>query len=159
SPAISFLWKLDSNGEFVWARTYGSAGLGQGNALAIGTDGSVYAVSNTSNLFCKFDGSGNLIWSKSTGGQPYGMAIDQSGNAYITGVFGPSADFGPGPGTLTLTAAGEGDIFFSKFDASGNFLWAEGIGGIRNDNGTDVRVDPAGNVYVAGSFSGQVDFD
>jgi hypothetical protein len=87
------------------------------------------------------------------------LVVDKWGNSYTTGKFEGTMDFDPGIGTFNLTSQGESDIFILKLDASGNFLWAKRIGGIVNDIGKSIAVDNSGNVYISGSFSGEVDFD
>lgn len=70
-----------------------------------------------------------------------------------------TADFNPGTGTANLTTAGQSDIYISKLDADGNFLWAKRIGGNSWDDGSGISLDATGNIYVTGHFSGTVDFD
>ncbi|MBD2704566.1 SBBP repeat-containing protein [Spirosoma sp. BT702] len=105
----------------------------------------------------------NLIWAKKMGGttRDYGNAvtIDGSGNVYTTGYFEGTADFDPGPNVANLTSAGFTDIFISKLDASGNFLWAKRIGGTGEDQGKAIAADRFGNVHITGHFVGTVDFD
>jgi hypothetical protein len=76
-------------------------------------------------------------------------AIDPAGNVYITGQFWGTVDFDPGPGVVKLTSTGRGNIFFAKYDISGNYVYAKvlaGAGGI----GKSIAVDNMGNVYVTG---------
>ena len=89
----------------------------------------------------------------------YSVAVDSSGNMYTTGVFQGTVDFDPGAGTANLTSAGSDDVFVSKLDASGNYVWAQRFGDTRDDYGYSVAVDSSGNVYTTGYFSGTVDFD
>ena len=111
----------------------------------------------------KLDASGNFVWAKSMGGtspdQGYSIAVDGSGNVYTTGYFLGTADFDPSVGTLNITSIGSTDIFVSKLDASGNFVWAKGIGGATDDFGNSIAVDGSGNVYTTGYFQETVDFD
>ena len=104
-----------------------------------------------------------LSWGKSLGGTnwDYGhsIALDGSGNVYTTGEFQGTADFNPGIGTYNLTSAGFADVFISKLDTSGNFVWAKRIGGGNFDSGESLVIDDSGNVYVTGNFRTTVDFD
>src|SRR5262249_14945501 len=90
----------------------------------------------------------------------YSIAVDASGNVYTTGFFHGTVDFDPGSGTKNLVATGSNtDIFISKLDASGNYVWAKKIGGNTADIGYSIAFDASGNVYTTGSFQGTVDFD
>ncbi|MBT6372369.1 MAG: hypothetical protein HOJ86_06840, partial [Acidimicrobiaceae bacterium] len=89
----------------------------------------------------------------------YSVAVDSSGNVYTTGYFNGTVDFDPGAGTANLTSNGYKDVFVSKLDSSGNYVWAKNFGGTGNDMGYSVAVDSSGNVYTTGYFTGTVDFD
>src|SRR5450631_3253553 len=102
-------------------------------------------------------------WVKQMGGTSsengLSIATDASGNVYTAGYFQGTADFDPGPGTFSLTAASD-DIFVSKSDAAGNFLWAKQMGGASVEHAMSIAVDAAGNVYTTGYFSSSpADFD
>ncbi|MBK7311475.1 MAG: T9SS type A sorting domain-containing protein [Sphingobacteriaceae bacterium] len=107
--------------------------------------------------------SQDLQWAKSFGDgmfeQGYSIVVDGNGNVYTTGYFAGTVDFDPGPGSYTLTSSGGNDIFISKLDVSGNFLWAKSIGSSANDVGWSIANDLAGNVLVTGVFQFTVDFD
>lgn len=171
-----------------WAQRIGGTGADRSRDMVVDAAGNVYTtgyysgtvdfdpgagVSNltsagSSDIFIsKIDGSGNLVWAKSIGGggadSPMAIAIDATGNVYITGGFATTADFDPGPGTFNMTSAGQTDIYIAKYDASGNFVWAKGIiGGTWYDHGYSILVDGTGNVHVVGRFyyqGGARDFD
>ena len=78
----------------------------------------------------------------------YAISVDNSGNVYTSGAFSGTGDFDPGSGVANLTSAGFQDIFISKLDASGNFVWAKQMGGAEFDFGLSVEVDAAGNLYT-----------
>ncbi|MBX2923770.1 MAG: T9SS type A sorting domain-containing protein [Chitinophagaceae bacterium] len=101
-----------------------------------------------------------LQWARNIGGSEGEKVVaDAAGNVYTTGHFGGTADFDPGPGTFYLTTDGADDAYVSKLDVNGDFVWAIRIGGDATNYGRSVAVDAGGNVYVAGYFSGTVDFD
>ncbi len=90
------------------------------------------------------------------------MALDNQGNIYLAGTFqGTNVDFNPGTGTALLTSSGGStDIFFAKYDPSGNYLWANRIGGSGEDIPGKIAVDGSGNVLIAGWYqSASCDFD
>jgi hypothetical protein len=103
-------------------------------------------------------------WGKSIGGTSFdegrSVSIDALGNVYTTGYFSDLVDFDPGPNTYTLNSTASDAIFISKIDADGNFVWAKAIGGTPNSNfGNSIKVDAAGNSYIAGFFNDTTDFD
>ncbi|HBI16279.1 MAG TPA: hypothetical protein DDY20_12360 [Desulfobulbaceae bacterium] len=178
-----FISKLDSNGDFIWAKALGGATNDCGYDITVDTSGNVY----TSGIFqeseafvpgawtnlgihwdifvSKLDNAGNVVWFKVVSGMgstdlyPGGISVDTSGNVYTTGFFANTFDFDPGDGTFHLTSAGESDMYISKLDSSGNFVWAKAIGGPLSDGASGITIDSSGNIYATGAFTGTVDFD
>ncbi|MBL0047467.1 MAG: SBBP repeat-containing protein [Bacteroidetes bacterium] len=111
----------------------------------------------------KLDPSGNLIWAKSLGGSGYdlgtGIALDNNGNIYLTGGFIGTIDFDFGPVTFNLTSVGDRDIFISKLDQNGNFIWAKGMGGAYDDFGSGLTLGTNGDIIITGIFKDTVDFN
>lgn len=127
-----------------------------------GTFYMVAAGTNPNGFVCKLDASGNFVWAKQIeyASTCKSITLDNSGNIYLTGYFlGSYTDFNPGPATYTLNAFGSYDAFVTKWDASGNFIWAKQLGGVNEDDGTQITLDASGNVYCAGTFNGTADFD
>ncbi len=121
---------------------------------------------NTGVYIAKLDAVGNFVWAKQfTYGNViiHAIAIDAAGNVYTTGFFQQTTDFDPGPGVYTLspTYFSGSNIFISKLDNNGNFVWAKQIGGNGNyyPSPEDIQIDPQGNVLVGGHFDGIIDFD
>jgi len=179
-----FISKLDAAGNFLWAKSMGGTIDDRGTSIVVDASGNVYTSgyfqgiadfdpgAGTSNLtstgswdifILKLDAAGNFLWAKNMGGiigdRGNSMAVDGSGNVYTTGLFQGTGDFDPGAGTSNLTSAGDYDIFISKLNASGNFLWAKSMGGTSFEGGYSIAVDGSGNVYTTGFFQGTVDID
>jgi len=175
------LAKFGSMGDHQWSRRAGSPGLDiawsaasdrDGNLLVTGVCGDsanfgagpIITGARRANVFAvKYDGAGNHLWSRlfgSSSGLAFGtagyrIAADAMGNVLIAGRFQGTVDFGGGP----LTSAGEGDAFIAKFDASGNHLWSRRFGGIGQDGAFGLSLEAAsGNVFLAGSSDGEIDF-
>ena len=171
-----FIAKYDKNGNVLWAKSVGGGnGDGansvtadaSGNIIVAGyfdsptiTFGAISCVNaiNTGNIsdifIAKYDGSGNPIWAKSAGGSDwdaaYSVTADASGNILITGVYFSSSIT---LGSVTLTNAGNDDMFLVEYDTSGNVLWAKSTGGAYEDYGSSVTTDINKNIVVAGVFS------
>src|SRR5437870_6513041 len=83
----------------------------------------------------------------------YGVAVDASGNAVMTGRVESTVDLGGG--IVCPPAA----VFVSKTSQSGAAMWAKCLGGdLGGGTGRGVAIDGNGNVLVTGKFSGTVDF-
>lgn len=179
-----FISKLDAAGNFVWAKSYGNSNPDYSPALTVDASGNIYAtgildgtidfdpgpgVTNLTSAgnydvyVTKFNATGNFVWAKGMGGtgvdMPYAVVVDIAGNVYTTGYFQGTAEFDPGTGTHNLNSAGNDDIFISKLDASGNFVWAESMGGPNSESGYAITVNSTGKLYLTGNFNGTADLD
>lgn len=188
-----FVLKLDANGDYVWVKHFASSSFDNPvygikvhplggvcfTGIFIGTadvDPGVgvfnLTSTGTADIFVeRLDNNGNFLWASRLGGvsgeQVRSMDVDGSGNVYTTGSFNGSADFDPGVSVFNLTAAvpGTHDIFISKLDANGNFVWAQDIVRATSTPGLasesqSICVDVSGNVFATGTFVGSVyDFD
>lgn len=102
-------------------------------------------------------------WSKGIGGTSANNAnsivTDINGNVYTLGTFQGTTDFDPSSNSFTLTSNGSDDVYISKLDASGNFVWAKQFGGTSQDNGASIAITGSGELLVTGYFIGTTDFD
>jgi len=169
--------------SFSSAVRFGGAGNDQGEKLFVDAAGNLYVTGTHSgpvdfdagpgvttigqagpfNAFvAKYAPSGALLWARNhVAGVSNGFAItvDAAGNVYTAGWFSGANDFDPGPGTFTLTSVGGVNMFVSKLDSSGNFIWAKGMFGGTATPGS-MATDAGGNLYISGHvFMGTVDFD
>ncbi|MEM6260907.1 MAG: T9SS type A sorting domain-containing protein [Bacteroidota bacterium] len=178
-----FLARFRPDGTLRWAIALGGkeqdAGLGlasdlEGNAYVTGyfTDSASFngpileARGGTDIFIAKFDSSGFNRWVVQAGGnfqaggtfppptdQGIDLAIDNEGNGYLTGTFADTARFD----TLILTNAPFAtSAFVAKFDTLGTFMWATSLSSTAEARGNSIDISPAGNLFVAGEFSGQL---
>lgn len=114
-------------------------------------------------FFGKFDSGGNFLWGKNIGGTgddyDAGITVDVAGNVILTGSFNDTADFDPSSSTYNMISAGAGDVFFAKYNGSGQLIWAKRMGNINNEFVNAIRLDANENIVLAGNFSDTVDFD
>ncbi len=183
-----FILKLDASGNFVWAKRIGGNFADGGEGIKLDRVGNIYStgyfagivdfdpgagisnlgITNGQGTFVsKLDSTGNFIWAKYmkpqtigySGSYGYAIALDALGNIYTSGQFGGTVDFDPGIGIANLTGHGNWDIFVSKLDSAGNYVWAKGMGGVGSEGGAAIAIDASGNVYTTGYFGDTVDFD
>ncbi len=171
-----FLAKYGANGNPLWSKRFGGAGLDSGNQVAFDAAGNVLLTgyfssgadfgggplpnAGGSDVFvAKFDANGAHLWSRGFGNgssiqQGLAIAVDRDANVLVSGSFGGSVDFGGGP----RISAGDRDVFLAKYAASGTHIFSQRFGSTGADEGLDVDVDVAGSAVVLGSFHATVDF-
>lgn len=139
-------------------------------SMAIADDGSIAVLACVAKpephspspylILWKLRADGSLQWSRSWGFNQFSSTLTgpsttlsivfaSDGTLIIAGAFAGDIDFGGGP----LHSAGY-DIFFAKFDANGNSVWSRSFGAAGNDLGYQLRVDPVGNITLAGKHTG-----
>jgi hypothetical protein len=101
----------------------------------------------------------NLVYSTFLGGADSdsgrGIAVDSSGNAYVTG-YTKSSDFPTVTGAYNRTFGGSYDAFVTKLNRSGtNLVYSTFLGGASEEQSNGIAVDTSGNAYVTGyTYSG-----
>jgi hypothetical protein len=179
-PGDVLLVKYDANGNFLWARAAGGNAVDVGNAVTTDAFGNVYITGNFSSdtihfgsailtnpdslnliFLAKYDANGAFIWAKSAGGKlgqtPNAIASDAVGNVYIAGQFlSDTLTFGTtsliNVDTSTDPYLQNSDLFLTKYDTSGNVIWAKRTGGFKNDAAISLLADAAGHIYMDGIF-------
>jgi hypothetical protein len=181
-----FVGKYTTNGDLIWAKQLGGAGQFEyGFSVAVDAIGNVYSTgyfqstgefdpgvgvynltasgTTQDTYISKLDASGNFVWAKQLAGtgneDSRSIAVDGSGNVYTTGKFDGVLDFDPSAATYTLNTFGSNDIYVSKLDVSGNFVWGKQLGGSASDFAYSIAVDACGNAYTTGFFNATADFD
>ena len=116
----------------------------------------------------KYSTAGAYQWARAGGGTSYdggqGVAVDGSGNVYVTGYVYNKATSATDPTTAmgvqfggqalnsaTNSTSENQDVFVAKYTSSGAYQWAVSGGGNQSDQANAIAVDASGNVYVTGS--------
>lgn len=177
----AFVAKFDPAGNLLWAESFGGLGSDQAVGLALDSSGVAFVVGrfsgtvsfdaahtftsagDTDVFVMKLDCSGNVVYATQAGGAGHdsgiGMAVDASGQAYVTGFFAGTANFG----ATALTAAGTYSGYIAQLDSSGNFTWARQMGGpLATDQlyaqSDGIAIDASGHVFATGIFVGTTAF-
>ena len=174
------LAELSSSGTVQRVATARGRGQSEASALASDAAGNTYVVGNFRSeitlgnttlsslgsrdiVVAKRAPSGQYLWAVRAGGteddRSHGIAVDGSGNVYITGEY---YSFTAGFGSTSLTGGvansfTEANVFVAKLDAQGNWLWATQAGGsgYRSDDiSNGIAVDGSGNACITGYFQG-----
>jgi gliding motility-associated-like protein len=181
----AFLAKYNNQGIVQWAQKIGSTARDEGNMVYADAYGNVFATGSFSGTttfgsssgtppqltssgstdiyIAKYNASGVAQWAKKAGGAGEDMGIDitqdKNGNLFVGGNVSccgvTSVTFGS---LASFSSSGAWDAFVAKCDSSGNWLWVNRMSGTGHDGCPTVGVDPAGNVYAYGGFSGVATF-
>jgi gliding motility-associated-like protein len=171
--------KLDSSGRLLWIKNAGGKGRDIGSGIKSFENGSFYLVgqitdtanfegetigtmstgSHSSAFAAFYSGNGKLKWIKYAGstGDAEAAAIGlHKQYAYIGGYF---HNCNPSFGRTTLFNSGGVDLFISKMDSNGNFLWSFGTGRKNTSSQCwNIATDTSGNSFTTGWVSGDVDY-
>lgn len=144
----------DASGSRLWSRQYGGTANTSGNVVLVDAGrGHVYTTGQTrsggrgrSYLTVCYSTDGTVLWRRlydgdATPGDSYPIAAalhPTTGAVYVTGATTTGSDY---------------DIGTIAYGPAGERLWGARFGGIRDDGGVGVVVDPARGVYVAGQVA------
>ncbi len=161
-----FLTKYNAAGTRIWTKQLGTSGSDQGWGVATDSSGDIYVTGYTfgdldhntnqgsgDTFLTKYDTNGTKVWTRQLGTSVddagLGVATDQSGNIYVTGMTLGNLDSNINQGRY--------DIFSTMYDANGIKLWTRQLGTSVDDEGLGVATDAAGSVYVTGWTNGNLD--
>jgi Glucodextranase, domain B/Beta-propeller repeat len=164
-----FLAKYDLDGTLVWATTTGTSSALFGSAVVLDATGNCYLTGSFSQkavfgdsvfqnnsaydaFAAKYDTNGAVVWARQLGGdgtdQGTGIAVDSSGQCYVTGFFEGAASFGD----QDLISVGDRDMFICQFDSAGTLQWIQQGGAVGKTQGSAIAVDRHGNSLVTGYY-------
>ncbi|MFZ1369472.1 MAG: hypothetical protein WAR78_03770, partial [Ferruginibacter sp.] len=150
-----YISKLDSSGNFVWAKQIPA--LLEFSTLELKVDhlGNVYIATDSRSvadldpgpgvftitptgfrdvIIVKLNSNGDFVWGKQIGGPGDTgpiftmIELDQNNNVLIAGQFNNTVDFDPGTAVYNLTSSAHFQSFVVKLDNDGNFIWAKQFG-------------------------------
>jgi hypothetical protein len=154
---------IDSNGNAFVTGEYTSSA-----SVEVGTGVSLSATTETNVYLIKYNSSGVAEWAINMIGRGNTVAIDPSGNVYISGSYEsgsninvPSTDGNPLIGKLVQTTRGA--TFLIKYNNAGVAQWATRVDGVDFYNGDDIgrnlAIDSSGSLYLTGSYNGYFGFN
>jgi hypothetical protein len=182
--ADGFVAKYDTANppNLVWAKRFGGTALDRGWAVAVDGNNDVFLGAIISSSGADFGGislsaaglddmviaklsaaSGSTLWAKRWGGtaneRPGALAVDRSGDVWVTGAFWGTSDLGSGPISASPAVNKVFLVKYSSADGSYRPGSLKTFGTSGNNSGNGVAVDPqTGNVIITGGCAGAVDF-
>ncbi len=160
TQTVPFEW-IQQFGDTSDAAIRGTALDAEGNCFVtgtyrgLGTFGFIQqpSLGELDSFVSKYSPEGDLLWTRFTGGpdrnEVAGIALDARGNAFIAGSF----SFTNILGTNIQIASRVMDAFVASYDSEGELKWAKQYGGGGFEFLQSLSIDPAGNLFVAGTFN------
>ena len=162
---------IDNSGNIILVGSYtGTTDFDPGIGQFLMSSGNLGSTIGYNSFVLKLNSSGDFIWARNLGSTSQndlgnGVVVDGNGNVYFSGFFKGTVDFDTGISVFNLSTiqSGRAEIYVSKLDSSGSFIWAKNFPALSGPNqgnlGWEMEIDQFGNIATVGYFSGTVDFD
>ncbi len=187
-----FLTKINADGTYGWTKQFGGTGEDRGQSVTTDASGNVYmtgyfngtadfdpgdstdtkTAGGTGNelFLTKINADGTYGWTKqlisSSSGSNYStgfsIALDSTGNIFLTGYCFGTVNFGQDFGQSDSKSTGTTTNFFlTKINSDVTYGWTKNFLPGSGNGGTcrSVTLDGSGNAYITGSFTGTFDFN
>lgn len=183
-----YVLKLDTDGNEIWLKNAGVNEVGfpynddHGFDLVSDNNGDILVTGFVSNndpmdqiayfdalevpvqamdsmaFIAKLSNSGVWQWVRTNGGidgyRDNRITVDDENNIYVAGGFQGTKTFG----STTLTSFGSSDIYVTKYNTSGDFIYAVQAGSYLDDRANDIAFDHENHLYVTGEFKAEAAF-
>lgn len=171
----AFVFKLDPNGNVLWAKNTSGSSVEEGKAVTTDEDNNIYmagqfwgsnvnfganifsSVGNDDIFITKYSSNGTALWTKTYGSvlseSVMDICADKKGHIYFTGEYRSS---NLTIGTLlppNIDSSPSTEIYVAKMDLNGNIVWNQTANSISGDYVYGICTDKQKNVIITGSFS------
>lgn len=183
----AFVAKYNSAGALTWAKAFQGTDAVYGQSICLDHQKNIYITGmflgtvdfdpsiNTASLtsttgfqnvfIAKYAENGNYAWAKPVSSSISGnitsniIRVDALGDVYVAGYYNGNILFDSGVNPVIFSSAGNDDVFMTKYNTTGNYVYGISIGGIFADVANGIAVDANGSYVMAGMFGNTVDFN
>ncbi|MEW6161049.1 MAG: immunoglobulin domain-containing protein, partial [Verrucomicrobiota bacterium] len=165
-----FVVKLSHQGEVLWAKSFGGAGIDLGQAIAADTEGFCYlgatfeseaqfgsftvtSAGETDFVVARLDPQGEVVWVRQGSGDAaqnvHALATPPSGGGvFLTGDFKGTMSLGQ----KLVISQGESDVFAARINSLGEVEWITAGGSAENDESWSIAAGASGHIVMTGTF-------
>lgn len=180
----TFILKLASSGDFIWAKSISGLNFVQGKSIEVDNLNNIYVGGSFKGTIDFDPGANNNSLTASNLNDGFILKLNENGefihckqfecdqnlnledieirgtDLFATGYYEGTADFDPSTtSTQNQTSSGTYDAFVVKMDTSATYEWSKSFGGPDTDQSFGIAIDNNGNCYSTGRFQSTVDFD
>lgn len=171
-----FILKLDKDGNFLWAKTFGSENK-DSSTFTIDDEKNVYALVSYDGVFdadpssneyvlpegdysglIKLDANGDFIWAKSYISSGFlntgNISYDKNNFIVVSGTFTGDSDFNTST-TFSTLSNDDRDVFLLKMDLEGDVKWVKQFTGEGSNSISEIEINDDGFIYIGGNFTNE----